>query len=120
MPNINFPCTNCGASLPITEGSIVRCFACGMKNVYSESFNEFDQYIIELFGYPKAIDEIESSIDESTLNERMAALDKAFNDSIAQSRQIEYVLISKLDEVTFDENILEVGENVIGLSGDYN
>lgn len=112
MPFITLPCTKCGAALPITRGSMVQCFACGMKNVFVESFDELSRFVIDAFGYPKTIEEIEAQIDQKTIDERMLVIDKLFNQYLSQSRQLEYVILSKLDKTELPPDIGDLGKMI--------
>jgi hypothetical protein len=116
MPLVSLPCTDCGAALPISEGSIIQCFSCGINNEYSESFEYLTQFVFEIFNITKGIEDIEEKITDNVLNERMMVIDRIFNEYLSQSRQIEYVVVTKRDEIEFKIDIHDLGKK-IGMLG---
>lgn len=93
------PCTNCGNILDITKGTIVQCFACGIKNSHFESYDLLSAFVLEVFGYNKAIESIESEISENTINTRVKAIDEKYSNILHEIEHIESFVYSKISSI---------------------
>ena len=98
MGHLNLPCAKCGIPISIIKGTTTTCFNCGELNIFNDSFDIFSNFIQELFGYAKAIEEVEQDVQESTLLERQNAIDKAFTKFINENRSVNKILYTKIDD----------------------
>lgn len=90
------PCTNCGNILDITKGTIVQCFACGTKNSHFESYDLLSAFVLEVFGYNKAIETIEPEISENTINTRVKTIDEKYSSILQEIEKNETFVYSKI------------------------
>ena len=81
----------------IIKGTTTSCFNCGEVNIFNDSFDIFSNYIQELFGYAKAIEELEHELPEQTLMERQNAIENAFTKFINDNRNIT-IICTKIDD----------------------
>jgi hypothetical protein len=112
MPIIHLPCTKCGAALPITRGSIVQCFICGSQNAFLESFDELSRFALEILPITRIPEEVEDKVNLEQCNNRMKQIDTYFNEYLSKTRQIEYLVISKHDEVEDNTDIQHLGKSI--------
>lgn len=98
MGHLNLPCAKCGYPNMIIKGTTTSCFNCGEVNIFNDSFDIFSNYIQELFGYAKAIEELEHELPEQTLMERQNAIENAFTKFINDNRNINKIICTKIDD----------------------
>ena len=100
------PCVKCGTGLSLIEGSTVQCFACGTINGYMESYDLFLQYLREILEISLRESESEGKISNQEIDRRKKFIESFFNDKIAKSAYFSNVIITKLDEIEYDQNEL--------------
>lgn len=114
-----YPCTNCGNALDIIKGTVVQCFACGVRNSHFESFNLMSEFVQDVFGYPKAIEKLESEIEQSLLSDRMEKIDAYFSNLLLKVNDFRTFFVSKTysdDLKPLQEESAEVSKQIGMLS----
>src|SRR6056297_932606 len=115
MSITSLPCVNCGVNLPITKGSTVQCFSCGTTNGYTESLDLLTDVLLDLFGYQGKFEEINDSVSKNTIQKRMLEIDKNFNKLLSESRQIDLIVITKLDSFLSEDTDIQKLRKHLGL-----
>ncbi len=71
------PCTRCGASLSIVEGSLVQCFFCGTKTVHSEALAFLNDLLLDILNISS---NEKDSIDNEEINRRKTSIESYFHE----------------------------------------
>ena len=107
------PCVKCGAGLSLVEGSTVQCFACGTVNGYMESYDLLLQYLREILETPSEGISKEQKVSKQEVEKRKGLIESVFNEKIAKSAYYSHIVITKLDDVEFNQ------EELLALAKDF-
>ena len=95
----------CGASSSISEGSLVQCFYCGTKNVYSESVSHFNNYLAEILNI-ESIDKISAEVSNEEIERRRSSIESFFHEISSRFYDYKKLIITKIDEDEIDKDKL--------------
>ena len=101
----NLPCVRCGASSSIVEGSLVQCFYCGTKNVYSESISLLNNYLAEILNI-ESIDKISAEVSNEEIEKWRLNLESFFHEVSSGFYEYKKLIITKIDEDEIDKDKL--------------
>ncbi len=95
----------CGASSSIVEGTLVQCFYCGTKNVYSESVSLLNNYLAEILNI-EAIDKISAEISNEEIERWRSSIESYFHEVSSGFYEHKKLIITKIDEDEIDKDKL--------------
>ncbi|MHA1342898.1 MAG: hypothetical protein ACTSQG_02855 [Promethearchaeota archaeon] len=118
----HLPCIKCGTSLSIIEGSLVQCFNCGTKNVYSDSIASFRDYLLEILNLT-SVDEDSDKIDNEEIERRKNSINSYFHTLNSDFYSYDRLILTKLDDIEIDPqkllNIIRIAGNLVIINDDF-
>ncbi|MHA1147681.1 MAG: hypothetical protein ACTSR8_05505 [Promethearchaeota archaeon] len=102
------PCIKCGSSLSIVEGSLIQCFFCGTKSVYSDSIILMNTYLMEILNIA-SVDKFPEKLTNHEIEAYKSSISSYFHNLSSKFYNIRYLIITKIDEVELNrEEVLEL------------
>jgi hypothetical protein len=77
-----------------------------------DSFDELSKYVMEILEMVSCPEEIESRIELAAVTARMRKIDALFNEILSLSRQLDYIIVSKLDDIEFEVDLSKLRRNI--------